>query len=363
MSGAIKNAGDFLIEQRSIALIKQSYPEAEIMVYHRNLPMNDLLQDINQCRFIVMAGGPFFQENTYPTAVPLVEELSEIVPPIYSLGLGWKGHYEAEIYTTYKFGRKMKELISRMEEKAPISCRDWYTMRVLKENGYQNCIMTGCPAWYCLGKLNGEQEKENYKDVICISDAAYSKNLPYVIDLVEVIRKQYTQSSIVYVIHRDKKGDSNIEREHNKLLEYVETELQERGVEIVCIANSEEGFSIYNNCKLHIGFRVHAHIYNLSRGNRSILINEDARGMGVNHALGIENIEIPTISVIAENRTKRLRIGMMPKEQHFLFQKKVSYYLEMNELAGEFIYKRAWESIEYYYKAMDGYIKSWDNNK
>lgn len=38
---------------------------------------------------------------------------------------------------------------------------------------------------------------------------------------------------------------------------------------------------------MHIGFRVHAHIYNLSRRNCSVLIEEDGRGAGVNQALGL----------------------------------------------------------------------------
>lgn len=53
-----------------------------------------------------------------------------------------------------------------------------------------------------------------------------------------------------------------------------------------------DGFKEYDSCDLHIRFRVHAHIYNLSHGNTTLLINEDARGSGVNDALGIANINI-----------------------------------------------------------------------
>lgn len=37
---------------------------------------------------------------------------------------------------------------------------------------------------------------------------------------------------------------------------------------------------------------MHAHIYNLSRENVSILLNEDARGAGVNNALSLKNINL-----------------------------------------------------------------------
>ena len=41
---------------------------------------------------------------------------------------------------------------------------------------------------------------------------------------------------------------------------------------------------------MHVGYRVHAHIYNLSRRGTSILIEEDARGAGVNDALNLRHI-------------------------------------------------------------------------
>lgn len=64
-------------------------------------------------------------------------------------------------------------------------------------------------------------------------------------------------------------------------------ELEDMRIEIHNIAYGCEGFRNYDECDLHIGYRVHAHIYNLSRRKRSILIEEDVRGAGVNHALGL----------------------------------------------------------------------------
>lgn len=36
------------------------------------------------------------------------------------------------------------------------------------------------------------------------------------------------------------------------------------GVKMIDISKSVDGLRIYDDCDLHIGFRVHAHIYNLS---------------------------------------------------------------------------------------------------
>ena len=364
LSGAVKNAGDFLIEKRSLELIKYHYPSAEIRLFKRNIPLDCEIDRINQCDFIVMAGGPLLQPNLYPVAMPLVENLSLIQCPVYALGLGWKGKHIDELYTTYKFTDQMRALISKMSEHAPVSCRDWHTVRVLQQNGYDDCIMTGCPAWYCLEFLQysdmGKQLTAG-EETICISDPANEKNIDFVIPLVRAVRSIFPDSPIIYVVHRDKVNDVGLNAKYNKHLKTLTDALGKwGGVEQVCIANGSKGFAIYDTCKFHIGFRVHAHIYNLSRGKQSILINEDARGRGVNDALGLENIEPETWIRIAGERTGRIQVALQARNPEIAFQNKIEHYLDMNVQTHGFIYKRAWNSRREYYNAMCEYIKSWE---
>lgn len=361
LSGAVKNAGDFLIEKRSVDLIRFHYPNADICLFQRNQPLDHELEALNQCDFIIMAGGPVLQPNVYPTVMPLVQDLRLINPPVYSLGLGWKGKHTDEIYTTYKFTDRMKMLLDKMSENGPLSCRDWYTVRVLKENGYSDCIMTGCPAWYCLDALQqpGERKKTICGETICISDPAVEKNIGMVLPLVKAVRKIFPESPIMYVVHRDNVNDSNLSVRHNERLRQLYDQLEKMGVQRTCIANGVEGFGIYDTCKFHIGFRVHAHIYNLSMGGQTVLINEDARGRGVNDALGLENIDTETLIWLGENRTGRVRAALQTKDAEAAFQRKVEYCLDMNIRTQGFIYERAWNSIKEYYGAMCGYIQSW----
>lgn len=99
------------------------------------------------------------------------------------------------------------------------------------------------------------------------------------------------------------------------------------------ISGSKEGFKQYDECDLHIGFRVHAHIYNISMGNPSILINEDARGAGVNDALGIRNIDI----------------GKYLKKQLY------DYFDFLND-TNMWQYILACENLKFYYAAMKKFI-------
>ncbi len=90
------------------------------------------------------------------------------------------------------------------------------------------------------------------------------------------------------------------------------------------------------------------------------MINEDARGRGVNDALGLENIEPETWIRIAGERTGRIQVALQARNPEIAFQNKIEHYLDMNVQTHGFIYKRAWNSIREYYNAMCEYIKSWE---
>ncbi len=58
LHGAIINAGDFLIKNRAISLLKYFYPDSEIVEYYRNQSLEEKLPEINACDILVFAGGP-----------------------------------------------------------------------------------------------------------------------------------------------------------------------------------------------------------------------------------------------------------------------------------------------------------------
>ena len=55
----------------------------------------------------------------------------------------------------------------------------------------------------------------------------------------------------------------------------------------------------------HIGYRVHAHIYSLSQRQRTILIEEDGRGAGVDQALGLKQIKAYDCRKIIDSKYRR----------------------------------------------------------
>jgi hypothetical protein len=51
------------------------------------------------------------------------------------------------------------------------------------------------------------------------------------------------------------------------------------------ITGSADGFDVYDRSDLHVGYRVHAHLYATSRATVSYLVAEDSRGIGMLRAM------------------------------------------------------------------------------
>lgn len=346
MGGALVNSGDFLIEQRSKELL-EAITDAEVDILKRNISYDDKVDVLNGYDMIVFAGGPIFQRNIYPKRIPFVRKLTKINTPIRIFGGGWKGYNISHrvMYKKYKFTKEMMSFIDNISKQYPLGCRDWYTMRTLQKSNVKNLIMTGCPAWYDLSRIDSLKLDKKYNDstisdsvTIGISDPALPCNKPYFYGLVNFIVRKYHNANIKLFFRR---GISKEDLAKVKLLckEYSK-------LAYVDLSGSAEGFKQYNQCFLHIGFRVHAHIYNLSQGNVSVLINEDARGIGVNHALGIENIDC----LLKNSRFFK------PSVSNQILETIVLDYLRYIEKSGYMQYRRAYKQIREYFNVAKSFI-------
>ena len=333
MSGAFVNAGDFLIEERCKNLFLANISGAQVDIFKRNISYDDKVDMLNTYDLIVFGGGPGFQKNIYPDRMPFVSDLNRISTPIAIMGWGWKGTdcSNPVVYRRKAFAPAMQQFIRHISrQSAQIGCRDWYTVNMLKEAGITNTVMTGCPAWYRLDLIEHLHLKEkniltNPNPVIIVSDPGFSKNMKYMHVLLDTIHAAFPHAYIKVLLHHGIK-------QYNKWLVEEKNRTKMR-YEIDTISGSAEGFKQYDTCDLHIGFRVHAHIYNLSMGTPSILINEDARGNGANDALGLRNVSIDKY---------------LDKQLYDYFD-----YLEATELQQ---YKQSCEAIKFYYTAMQRYI-------
>jgi hypothetical protein len=66
LSGAISNAGDFLIRERALALLGRLRPDRELVVHDRWTALNPDDAAVRDAAAIVLAGGPALQRGMYP---------------------------------------------------------------------------------------------------------------------------------------------------------------------------------------------------------------------------------------------------------------------------------------------------------
>ncbi len=364
LSGAYVNAGDFLIVKRTKEILKHIYPDCHFQEIARNKSLTPYLEKINQSDALIIAGGPAYLPNVYPNTLPLVDDLSQIKTKIIPVGLGWYGEEinEQYIYTKYKFTTKTKDLLKRLESDAhSLSCRDYFSCRVLHANDFEHITFTGCPAWYdvqYLAKADAKALKKTTIKKICVSDPAIAQNTKQLKLLIQYLRDKFHQAQIAVVFHRQEQDAGYRKMEQELASQY--------GDQVKChnISYSAEGFSIYDECDLHVGFRVHAHIYNLSHRNLSLLIEEDGRGAGVNEALGLPRITAYHLYKKQENSVRKLSNRVrykLLKEKYYplneFFIDDLDAWIHILEQDSVNIYKNAYAKMICSYKNMEAFIK------
>ncbi len=297
LSGAYKNAGDFLIVERSRLLLKHFIPDCEIEMLMANEPLEDKLEYVNGFDWLVFPGGPGYLYNYYPDFVRLTENLDDIKPKMIAVGMGWYGVDDSDrTVNQYCFTPKTLELYQRiLKDCGFLACRDNYSVRVLKNSGLERAVMTGCPAWFDI-PLAEQCELRSGIDYrfkkICVSDPAnIYENSGQCLELLKYLKRSYPESEIEFLFHRGTGADSNTDAFTGKLTAALKEEIQKLEITCTDISYDMERFHLYDDADLHIGYRVHAHIYNLSKRNISLLIEEDGRGAGVNEALGLPRLK------------------------------------------------------------------------
>ena len=362
LSGAVKNAGDFLITKRSIELLLDVLPNVHITTYIRNSVLSaGQVEEINGMDSIIIAGGPYYKWDLYPQSMPLVNDLSELKPKVFMMGGGWYGNTASpsEVFH-YKFSEHSRRLLNRaMNDTRILGCRDFYAVKVLKANGINDVLMTGCPAWYDINKICERINFTGDVNKIAISDPADIIHFGnQSLEVAKYLKKRFPTAEIKYLFHRGMSQDLYTDFDTAKKIECLKKQLNEIDIPYYDIAYSDTGFQMYNDCDLHVGHRVHAHIYSLSQRICSILIEEDSRGAGANEALGLWGIK-------AYKRKKELKSSIFVKAYNKVFDytqlneyciAELAVYIDYLVNSKADILNLSFDRMEYYYAVMRSHI-------
>lgn len=290
----ITNGGDHLIAKKLLEVLENELPNLEIVF---NDGSKELTTDyVNSFDKLIIGGGPIFENRIFNyEAFPILKIISNIEIPVSIIGSGWfgKSGHSDDIFS-YKFNNDAVTVFNKVIETGGVLAgRDYLTTRVLKNNGFKNAIMTGCPVWYDYDFVNSTEINKNVdKSIkkIIISDPGITKEVEQqkikaeqAIEVIKTVRGEFPNANIEFTFNNGIITKYSTEC-NVKIKEYLE----EKNIKYHDLSNDWKGFQVYDDIDLHIGYRVHSHIYTLSKRIPSILIEEDARGYGVNHALGLE---------------------------------------------------------------------------
>jgi Polysaccharide pyruvyl transferase len=367
LTGAKKNVGDFLIRDRSLKLLKHLKPNEVFNEYNSWEELDDRINEINSSKGLIICGGPGYKQDMYPNVYPLVKNLDNIKVPIYIFGAGWYGiSGDESVLRNYKFTEDALKFLQKASEKGGLSCRDYYTKRVLNNNGIQNVKMTGCPVMYNLDYLNREFKfPKQIKEIVFTTpqDPIYANQC---INLMKSLKSAFPNVKLYASFHRGtgrEKDTGYLEGIH---LENMREAAEKLGYEIVDAAYDLSKISFYSDTDLHIGYRVHAHLYFLSERKPSILINEDGRGRGfcdlLNHygVNAYKSESLANYSTFIQNRyLKKVinkTIGYTRAKEDISYEV-ISYVKE--EIENGFIrFQGIDKLIDKYYKNMEVFINS-----
>ncbi|MCD6579350.1 polysaccharide pyruvyl transferase family protein [bacterium] len=294
LTGAKKNIGDFFITDRAIRLLKYSRPDEEFVVIPYWESLDEKLEFVNSSKGIVILGGPGYQPQMYPKIYKLTKTLDDIKVPIIPLGLGWKG-YPGDEFTLkhYRFTESSIELLKKMERNNPLSCRDALSEKALQANNIKRTVMTGCPTWYALSKINNDFSPPKKVRTIVFTPPQKEMYYGQSLNILKMLKRVLPDSKIFISFHRGLKTDKFTSKNEAEEISMYIDRIKEisKGFKILDTSYDLKRIDFYDNCDLHIGYRVHAHLNFLSRYAPSFLINEDGRGRGVQDIFNLQNIE------------------------------------------------------------------------
>lgn len=305
---SISNGGDFLIEERMNSLIRRTWPEANITYING---VDSKFDDSPKYDAVIGGGGPYYDDRIIENLfIPFFQEsIKNIRFHLIGSGVYGEDYLDSSIYSK-RFSTKTLEFFHMIEKNGgTLSCRDMLSWQVLKNNGIKKLYMTGCPAWYdfdFIDEISPRIKPDNIRKIV-ISDPGVTKNAEehevranQAINVIEIVVKKFPNADIIFTFNNGINTKYSFDC-NNSIRAYLE----KKNIKYVDMSGSKEKFSIYNDADLHVGFRVHSHIYSLSRRIPSVLIEEDLRGWGMNETFGLSHL--PSFDIVERHINNRYK--------------------------------------------------------
>ncbi len=298
LTGAFKNAGDYLIGHRARTLLA-NHTDHEIVDLNRKELTDQSYELINSAKALLLTGGPAYQKKIFPDIYPL--DLDRIEVPIVPYGLGWKGGLN-QAPEDFKFEPQAEQFVKGIHDSGYFSsARDLQTVGILNRLGIDNAVMTGCPAWYDEEKLTLDFEPREVRQLVFSMPAVPQDHVE---PLLRYLAKKYPKAKKFIAFNAGYKSTRSKDRAKFTRWNYqMILRAKLLGFSPVSFESDFAKFQeVMGETDLHLGFRVHSHIFSLSQRIATALIAEDSRGISQLEALNapVLTAKQPVNEIIAQ---------------------------------------------------------------
>ena len=288
LTGSKNNSGDFLIKYQAKKIFTSLRPERNIIDINAFEHLShDKLDIINSSKLLILMGGPSLQTHMYPNIYKLTKNLNDIEVPIVTMGIGYKDYnYYWEGTKSYELSDQTIKLLDKISDSNYLSSvRDYSTLNVLKIYGYKNYLMTGCPALYETNFIENNDYLDQIKKIRFSIGVNYKISEAMCVqmkNLITNLQKYFFNTDFKVLFHHQIKSSQGF------LIDW----LRKNNIQFLDVSGSaEKMIQEYESSDIHIGYRVHAHIFMSSINKPSILISEDSRAKGLSAVIGGLNFD------------------------------------------------------------------------
>ncbi|MFP4027968.1 MAG: polysaccharide pyruvyl transferase family protein [Candidatus Brocadiia bacterium] len=292
-----RNVGDKLIEVRLKQLLEREKGECRFVTIFREEPLENRLAEINGTRAILMPACPVRDTPMYPGTYRLVDDLSRIRVPMIPVGANWNVYPgDARSRQEVKYSDETVNFLDYIAGQIDrFSCREHFVCRVLEKHGVDNAVFTGDPAMFNLSCIGKPMKRPKNIEKLVFSPPLSAYYADQALEVIEMLADLFPGAQRYCAFHLQDRNTATSERGENSAALNPEVTLKNQrirehaealGYDIWDLAGRFERLRDYETCDLHVGYECHAHLYFLSARLPSVLIAEDARGMGFNYTLG-----------------------------------------------------------------------------
>jgi hypothetical protein len=278
--GAYGNAGDHLIGRRAHALLAK-HVDDDIQTIDRRAITDDSYELMNRARAVLLTGGPAYQRQIHPGIYPL--DLDRVKVPVVPFGLGWKARTDATPQS-FEFTPESQEFVRRIHAESGMqsSARCFQTVDLLHHTGVDNALMTGCPVWY-----NEDRLAEDYAFPAQIRRLVISlpaKPRGDTVALARHLAKRFPSAEKYISYQSGFRAQSRVVTIRRHAERAAAARFGFKPVDF--LGDADAMMTFMSSMDLHVGYRVHSHLYSLSERITSVLFAEDSRAIGQAEATG-----------------------------------------------------------------------------